>query len=478
MEFLLILASPLAAAILPAFVRSKRSIIEGGTLLAAACVVGGIVRLALQVASEGAVTYSGYLALDPLGALFAIVVALVGCSAAFYAVGYLREETRHGSIGMHRVRQFFALFNLFLFSMLAAIVTTNPVLMWIAIEATTLSTVFLISFYGKPNTVEAAWKFLIINSVALLLGFLGTLLFMSTSATFGSTWLFTDTAAVDGELLKIAFILVIIGFGTKTGFVPLHTWLPDAHGMAPSPISSLLSGALLNVSFYALLRFKILIDPVLGVEFSRTLFVAFGVLSVSIAALLIFSQRNYKRLLAYSSIEHMGIMALGCAVGGSTIFASLLHMIYHAITKSLLFLASGTIVLKYATAKIAGIKGLARVLPLTAPLFFLGLLSITGVPPFGIFFTELSILVGLMSLHPVIAAVLLISLVLVFIGVMKHASSMMGGDAPRGTVERGEFNAWTVVPLGVLALLLLALSIGVPPVLETLLQAAVERFNR
>ncbi|MEK7122614.1 MAG: proton-conducting transporter membrane subunit, partial [Patescibacteria group bacterium] len=361
-----------------------------GTLIAIILEVIGVLRLGLDVASGKTVALSSYLALDALGTLFAGVVALVGCVAAVYAIGYLREETKQGNIGMSRVRQFYLLFNLFLFSMFAAVMTTNLVLMWIAIEATTLSTVFLISFYGRPNTIEAAWKFLIINSVALLLGFLGTLLFVSTAGN----------AAIDPQILKIAFVLVIIGFGTKTGFVPLHTWLPDAHGMAPAPISSLLSGALLNVSLYALLRFKMLIDPVVGEYFSRSLFLTFGILSVVVAAFLIFNQRNYKRLLAYSSIEHMGIMALGFATGGAAIGVALLHMIYHAITKSLLFLASGTIVLKYKTSKIAGVHALSRVLPLTFPLFFFGLLSITGVPPFGIFYTEFSILAFLMADNP------------------------------------------------------------------------------
>lgn len=475
MEFFIILLSLLAAALLSAVLCTKRSIIEAGTLAAVAVQVVITGALVFRVAREGTVTYSSYIALDALGALFAGVVAIAGCAAALYSVGYLRKETERGAIGMHRIRQFYTLFNLFLFSMFAAVITTHPVLMWIAIEATTLATVFLISFYGRPNTVEAAWKFLIINSVALLLGFLGTLLFVSTNATFGSSWFFPEGSAPAPELLKIAFILVLIGFGTKTGFVPLHTWLPDAHGMAPAPISSLLSGALLNVSFFALLRFKALVDPVVGFGFSQTLFIAFGIMSVVTAALLIFSQRNYKRLLAYSSIEHMGIMALGFSVGGAGAVASLLHMVYHAITKSLLFLSSGTIVFAYGTAKIAGIKGLRTALPWTAPLFFLGLLSITGVPPFGIFLTELSILVGLMATNPVIASVLLFSLLLVFIGVIKHITAMMSGDVPEGVAKSCE-NGWTVVPLCFLACMLLALSIGIPDALSTLLNSAAYHF--
>ena len=211
MEFLILLITSLVAASIPAFVRTKRLIIEVITILAVTIQVLMVALLASKVASVGTITYSPYLALDSLGAIFACVLALIGSMAAFYSIGYLREETKHAVIGMSRVRQFYVLFHLFLFSMFTAIFTTHPILMWISVEATTLSTVFLISFYGKPITIEAAWKFFIINSVALLLGFLGTLIFMATPAHFEGQWFFANGAHPSPELLKIAFILVLIG---------------------------------------------------------------------------------------------------------------------------------------------------------------------------------------------------------------------------------------------------------------------------
>lgn len=476
MEFVALFITPLVVALVSAGVRSRRGIIEAMTLLAVGIEAVSVMSLAARVASGGTVGYTEYFSLNSVSVLFACVIALIGCVVAAYSVGYLREETRRGIIGMHRVRQFYTLFHLFLFSMFAAVTVTSPIVMWIAVESTTLSTVFLISFYGKPNTIEAAWKFLIINSIALLLGFLGTLLFFAMPSHFEGQWFFINPELIDPALIKIAFVLVFIGYGTKTGFVPLHTWLPDAHGMAPVPISGLLSGALLNVSFFALLRFKILTDSALNTSFTQVIFLAFGILSVVVAAFLIFTQHNYKRLLAYSSIEHMGVMALGIGAGGIGVFAALLHMIYHAITKSLLFLSTGTIILKYGTTKISGVRGLGRALPLTGVLFFAGVLSIAGVPPFGIFITEFSILSALISGYPALALVLLCAFALVCIGFLKALSSMMSGQPP-GVSTSKEENGWTLVPLIILLVLLSVLSITIPEVLHTLLSQASAFFR-
>ncbi|MDP2630917.1 MAG: hydrogenase 4 subunit F, partial [Candidatus Uhrbacteria bacterium] len=216
MLFLILLITPLFAAFVSALVQAKRTVIEGVTLMAVLVEAVVFIRLVMGVLEHGTVEYFGHFSLNALSALFGLVVVMVGCVAALYSVGYLREETRRGIIGMRRIRQFYTLFNVFLFSMLAAVILVNPILMWIAVEATTLSTVFLISFYGKKNSIEAAWKFLIINSIALLLGFLGTLLFVGMPTHFGGTWSFVDGAQLDPALLKIAFVFVLIGYGTKT----------------------------------------------------------------------------------------------------------------------------------------------------------------------------------------------------------------------------------------------------------------------
>ena len=330
--------------------------------------IAAVVTVVLQVFSNGSYEYGSYLAVDSLGAIVLLTVGMVGTAAAFYSIGYLREEVRKQIIGFSRVRQFFILFHLFLTAMFFAIITLSPIGMWIAIEATTLSTAFLISFYGKSSSMEAAWKYLIINSIGLLLGFLGTLLFLTASESGMSRFidwdaLVADAGSMNPMLAKIAFIFVLIGYGTKVGLAPMHTWLPDAHSKAPSPISAMLSGSLLNVAMLAILKFKMVTDAAVPHSYSRNLLIFFGVISITIPAFIVIVQKNYKRLFAYSSIEHMGIIALGFGFGGLGAFGALLHMIYHSLAKSVLFFSAGNILLKFGSTKIIRIRGVLSALP-------------------------------------------------------------------------------------------------------------------
>ncbi|MDO8577430.1 MAG: proton-conducting transporter membrane subunit [Candidatus Wildermuthbacteria bacterium] len=427
--------------------------------------------------SRNGIFSQAYFAVDSLGALVMLLVAVIGCAVSWYSIGYLNTEVSKGIIGFRRVRQYFVLLHLFLMAMFLAISTTSPVVMWIAIEATTLSTAFLISFYNKPSAMEAAWKYLVINSVGLLLGFLGTLLFLYPVLHGGEAGLISwhslagSIGNFDPAIAKLAFILILIGYGTKVGFVPMHTWLPDAHSKAPVPISSLLSGVLLNVAFLAIIRFKAIGDAVVGIEFSQNLLIFFGLASIVIASFIIFAQKSYKRLLAYSSIEHMGIIALGFGFGGVAIFASLLHMVYHSLAKSILFLCSGNIFLKYSSTKIANVKGMIAVLPVTAVLFVLGFLAITGVPPFGTFLTEFSIMASGMKDHALVVVIALMSFILAFLGFLKYVISMVFGEAEN--VEKGEAGQWVVIPIIVLVFLLLGLGVILPESVETLLKNAV-----
>jgi hydrogenase-4 component F len=361
--------------------------------------------------------------------------------------------------------------------MFFAIITPNPIMMWIAIEATTLSTAFLISFYNKPSAMEAAWKYLIINSVGLLLGFFGTLLFLYPALQGGQEGLITwqsiraNISGFDPFVVKIAFIFILIGYGTKMGLVPMHTWLPDAHSKAPVPISGLLSGVLLNIAFFAILRFKTVVDLAVGRQFSQELLIFFGIISILVSAFIIFIQKNYKRLLAYSSIEHMGVMALGFGFGGIGASAALLHMIYHSLAKSLLFLSSGNIFLKYSSTKIIRIKGVMSVLPFTGVSFIIGFLAITGVPPFGIFITEFTILSAGIQNHPVVTIMALFGLTLVFIGFFKHTVAMIFGENETG-MQRGEAGPWTMAPVLILVVMLTITSIYVPSFIALLINAA------
>lgn len=483
MPLIYLLLTPIFAAIAISFVKREQKIYIKHIMFSVSALE---IVLSAAVISQTIVhgTYSStYFYVDSLSALMIFIITLGSFSAGIYSMGYLHEENRKEIVGFTRIRQFFILLNLFIFTMFFAVSVSNPALMWIAIEATTLSTAFLISFYNKPSAMEAAWKYLIVNSVGLLLGFLGTLILLAVASSHitgselivGWNDLVNIGAIQDPLAVKVAFIFIMVGFGTKTGLVPMHTWLPDAHSKAPVPLSALLSGVLLNVSFFAILRNKIVVDNMIGSAFSSELLILFGIISIVVAALIILVQVNYKRLLAYSSIEHMGIVALGFGFGGIGIFAGLLHMIFHSLAKSLLFLCSGNIFLKYSSTKIANVRGIMSALPFTGLVFLFGVFAITGVPPFGIFFTEFYILSSGISSHPWIVAFAIAGIIIVFVGFLKHATSMVFGEVPGG-IKKGEFGPLTTVPLAVIAVILVSFGLFLPLFIRTLIADATKLF--
>ncbi len=472
---LILLSTPLLAALLSVIAR-KSLVLDIVAILTTGLELGAALVLA-QRASIATQTYNGAFSIDAFGAIVICTVAIIGFFTALYSVGYLREEVSKGIIGFRRVREYFVLVHLFLFAMFFAVVTTAPILLWIAVEATTLATAFLVSFYNKRSAMEAAWKYLIINSVGLLLGFLGTLLYFTAFRDAGGaefvTWdmLRASAGAIDPLVAKIGFVMVLIGYGTKIGLAPMHTWKPDAYSKAPTPVVALFSGALLNVALLALLRFKGVTDLALHSNFTQYLLIGFGLFTILVAGLIIFTQWNYKRLLAYSSIEHAGIMVLGFGFGGVGTFAALLHMIYHSLAKSSLFFCAGNIFLKYSSTKIENVRGLLTTLPTTTILFFTAFLAVVGLPPFGIFMTELYIIIAGFALHPYVAAAAVFGLALVFVGFLRHVTGLAYGDAP-SEVAPGESNYLTVVPSLTLLIILILLGLYVPEEIRTLLHAA------
>lgn len=459
----------------------QRGVIEYVSLLASMVACAASIVIAMTIATAGVYTPFQFFSIDALGAIALCIISTVGCAVVFYSIHYLREETREKVVGFTRVRQYFILLNLFLAAMSIAVATASPMLTWISIEATTLSTAFLISFYNKKSAMEAAWKYLIINSVGLLLAFFGTLLYFSFQQSIGeASFVSWDTlrgaaAHFDSSIAKIAFVFILIGYGTKVGLFPMHTWLPDAHSNAPAPVSALLSGVLLNVALVAVLRFKLITDVAVGHAFSDRLLTLFGLLSICIAVLIIFTQKNYKRLLAYSSIENMGIMALGFGFGGIGAFAAILHMVYHALVKSALFLSSGTIFLKYHSTKIADVKGVITALPVASIIFFTGFFVITGMPPFGIFFTKVLILSSGITAHPVVTIAALLCVAVLFVGFFKHMTAMMFGEKSSET-NNGEINALLIVSPLALVLLVVYLSFSMPPFLSTLMHMVANQY--
>lgn len=473
---------PLLTALLVFLLPLKKTrFMEAGVIMAA----GAELALAISfVASATAGTLtksaSSFLALDSLSVYLALLIALVGFFISLYSVGYLRAEVAKEIIGPRRVRQFFILLELFLFAMYLAVSTTNPIITWIAIEAMTLPTVFLISFYNKPSATEAAWKYLIINSLGLLIGLLGTLIFIALQEDRSgvTNWasLVATAGALPPEAVKIAFVLILIGYGTKVGLAPLHTWLPDAHSKAPSPISALLSGVLLNVALFAVLRWKHVTDIALGdAAFTGGLLIFFGTLSVLLAAFIIFIQKNYKRLLAYSSIEHMGLITIGFGLGGVGTMAGLLHMLYHALAKSMLFILAGNIFLRYSSTKLKKVSGLLEALPLSGPLFFAGILILSGLPPFALFTTKLLILSASIQYSPWLVGVLLVALSIMFFGLFRFVTKLAYGSVPED-VSRGESNFLTQFPVVLAFVTLLVLSWYLPEPLSNLLETISQNF--
>lgn len=432
------------------------------------------------VFSAGAATGTNvtpYLSLDPLGALFLFIVLLLGAFATIYSIFYLQKESEEHEITSRKLSNYFSLLQLFLLSMFIAVTSNNVLLLWIAVEATTLSSAFLINFFDRPASIEAAWKYVIINSVALLLCLFGVFLFLAGLAHAAPmltdfNWMNISSVAklIDPNVLKLSFIFILIGYGTKMGLAPMHNWLPDAHSQAPVPVSALLSGALLNIALLALLRFKSVVDLALGGDFTQTIFIFFGVCSMVVAAVLILVQKEYKRMLAYSSIENMGIIVLGLALGGVAAVAALMHALYHSLAKSVLFLSTGNIAIRFRSYEIKNVRGLLRTLPVTGVLFFGGILAVAGVPPFGTFLTKFTILATGFATHPVLAVIASIALAIAFVGLMRHASSMLFGESTEAKV--GEYGSQSYVPIAALFALLALLSIYIPTPLMLLINNA------
>lgn len=472
MELIVIFSAFLVAAL--AGVCKRKAVIEGLSVAAALAAFAATVKVAWRVAHHGTYSPYSFLSVDALGALVMLIIACVGLAATVYSVAYFRRELASKAIGLTRFRQYYVLLALFLAEMFAAVAASSPVVTWIAVELITLSTAFLISFYNKPSALEAAWKYLIINSIGLSLALLGSMLFFTAQDGGAVTWqsLLAHANNLDPAIAKIAFILTLIGYGTKIGFVPMHTWLPDAHSKAPAPISALLSGVLLNVALVVVLRFGAITNVVVGDDFTRHLYLAFGLASLALASFAILTQKNYKRLLAYSSIENMGIIALGIGFGGIGVLAALAHMIYHSLVKSSLFFIAGNFMLRYGSASIDKVKGALRVLPVTSVLFVLAVFAATGFPPFGIFLTEFFTASAGLQSYAVVAVVMLVALAVAFLGFFRHTSDMVLSAKPAG-IKTGEKSVWLVVPPLALLTLLLVLSFYMLPFMKTLIDQAV-----
>ena len=451
--------------------------------LAAAAVAGSGIVLAVDVLDHGPVTaLDGLVRVDALSAFMIVVIGLVSLIATSYGVSYVRAELNHGHTTPGGARVYGTLIQVFVAAMLVAVVADNLGVLWVAVEATTIATAFLVGHRRTRASLEASWKYMVIGSVGVALALLGTVLvyFASrhaggdTNAALNWSTLVRIAPRLDPGVLRLATGMVVLGYGTKVGLAPMHTWLPDAHSQAPAPVSALMSGVLLSVAFYALMRYKVIADAALGPGYLRGLLLAGALLSLLVAASLLLAQRDYKRLLAYSSIEHMGLVALGVAIGTPlAVTAALLHILGHGLGKAVLFCGSGEILLADGTTEITGVTGLLTRRPLLGGLFGLGLFALLGLPPFSLFASELAIArAGIADgLGWAVAAALALMLV-VFAAVVGHAQQLLLGE-PALEVEGHHTTAAAAAPLvaGLVAVALLGVSIW--PI-ERLLHAAAK----
>ena len=344
----------------------------------------------------------------------------------------MRIEQEHGRLTAARLRLYHSMYQLFNFTMLLALLSNNLGILWVALEAATLATVLLVSLYRTPASLEAAWKYFILCGVGIAQALFGTILLYFAAEKLlgaeGGALLWTELDRVKGNLeptvLSLAFVFLLVGYGTKVGLVPLHNWLPDAHAEGPTPVSAVLSGLLLNVALYAVVRCKVLVEGSLHTSVAKDLMMGFGLLSVIVAAFLLSRQRDVKRLFAYSSIEHMGIITFAFGMGGAVAnFAALLHMTVHSLTKSAIFFAVGHATQKAGTQIMDDIRGLVTISPVIGWGLILGTLAILGMPPFGVFASEFLILVTAMRDQPWATPILLLALGVAFAAVFSQGAA-------------------------------------------------------
>jgi hydrogenase-4 component F len=421
-------------------------------------------------------TFGGLVYIDALSGLIVLIVGIVAFIATLYSIQYVANAIESGEVPRSDVWWFHVWVQLSIGAMVAVPLMNNLGLMWVATETTTLFTALLVAFVRRGHALEAAWKYLMLGAVGLGFALFGVLLtYYAAAHALADPAVALDldrlhgmAAALDPELMRVAFILVLIGFGTKAGLAPMHTWLPDAHGQAPTPVSVLLSGALLNCALYGILRFHVLATGSLGPEFSSDLLIGFGALSILIATPFVIVQHDLKRLLAYSSVEHMGIVALAVGIGGPlALFAAAFHMFNHAIAKSALFVCAGAIGQRFGTWRLSRLRGAIEVAPLATFGLVVGTLAITGAPPFAPFASEFGILrAGLAGRQAAVAGsvVLVLGTVLIFGGMLFHALNVAVRSEARH-VHAAPFRAGALL-VGAPIAALLMFGLWLPPVLR------------
>ena len=483
MLLILLLILPLIGAMVSFFDRREQTL----TGLVGVWITGAEFAICLEISRECLTRNipsfgpGAFLRADALSAIVALIVSGVAWISLWFGIGYMRHARSAGHIDGDAVRRYYVLIHLFVFTMLLAVTANNVGVMWVATEATTIATAFLIGLQHSKYSLEASWKYILIGSVGIALAFVGTVLgyfdfVQHVGVTdFALNWTVLSQVApkLNGDVLRLCFVFILIGYGTKAGLAPMYSWLPDAHSEAPAPISSMMSGSLLVVALYAILRWKVVVDANLGTTYSNRMMVTIGTFSIAVAALLLIRQASYKRMLAYSSVEHVGLMCLGFGLGPGGVFASLLHMLGHAAAKSMMFLISGSILAKYRSTRISSVRNLIRVMPWSGCLFLIAGLALLGMPPFSLFLSEfLILLAGFRSNQPWLMGFILALLLVIFVSFLGHLNRLLYGKTPEN-VSAGDLNhsGLMALTLNVAALVIMGL-VYPQPLVQLLRQAA------
>ena len=484
-SLVLIVAAPVIAGLGSLLMRQRRAIevlqcLQAGILPAAAALI------AEQVIVTGDVSMGSYLQADALSAWLDLIVGIVGSTGTLYAVGYMGEEMDRAHLSMRRYTQFFCLFDLYLAAMLLAVNLENIATMWIAIEGSTLSAALLIGFDRTKAALEAGWKYMILSSVGIALALFGTILvYYSSEHVLGVSiealrWsqLYRVAEGLDPAAIKVAFIFALIGYGTKAGVAPMHTWLPDAHAEAPTPVSAMLSANMLTLAVYAILRFKAVTDRTVGPEFAGHLIVGLALLSLAVSATFILVQRDYKRLFAYSSIEHIGIALLGFGIGGLGVFAGAWHLINHALAKSTAFYGAGLVFLRHNHKVLDRVTGLLGQMPVAGSAILVAGVALAGMPPFGLFTSEVLIAAGAYTVRPEAAYVFLTLLALAFATLLYQVLRIAFGAPGEAGIALGRrCRLFTSAAVGINIVVLGTIGLYIPPALERLLMSIVRIFS-
>jgi len=448
--------------------------VGGSAVLAALALV-----LAREVKTGGPRAF-GVFRVDDLGLVFLLLLVVLTLAVSIYTVGWLRQAIAVGNMKAESVRSYFALVHAFVATMVVTVLADNLGVLWIAMDGTTITSAVLIGYHGHQHGLEAAWKYIIVTTIGISFGLFGTVLVYAAAAVGGAvamSWsaIMQVAPRLDPGIVRIGFIFVMVGYGTKAGLAPMHLWLPDAHSQAPTPVSALLSGVLIKCALLGIIRFQTIAAAACGPAFPQEVLLVFGLISVVVATPFILTQHDVKRLLGYHSVEHVGIVALGLGFGGPIgTYGALLHVVNHGVTKTLAFFAAGKAIARYGSRDMRFLQGLLAVAPIGATLLMLAALSLAGMPPFSIFISELMVLrAGIGHSHWIAIAIFLAMVVVIFAGLLHHVGAMVFGE-PTPAASR-EPEAWSpLLGMMLLAAIMILLGLTIPGSFDGLLRRATE----